>query len=171
MPALKNVRQERFCQLVKQGVPPYRAYPEAGYKPDEGAPYRLSGNVRVKRRIAELTRGLAVKTRVTVESLTDELNAIADGAAKSEQWGAAKGAVETKAKLHGLLVERKETGAPGDFAGMTTPEQVLDVIRSELGEDAAKLLATLLNPTRSDVVESEPAQAIEPTSEGSAALN
>jgi hypothetical protein len=24
MPALKNIRQERFCQLVSQGIPPFR---------------------------------------------------------------------------------------------------------------------------------------------------
>lgn len=144
MPALKNHRQERFAQLVKQGIPPYRAYPLAGYNAHEGAPYRLCGNVRVKTRINELTRSLAMKTRVTVESVTDELNAIRDRAMALDQPAAARGAVETKAKLHGLLVDRKETGQPGDFAGLQTAEQVLSLLKAELGDDIAALVAAKL---------------------------
>src|SRR5260370_28308381 len=82
MPALTNARQERFCQLVKQGVPPYRAYPAAGYQANNGAPYRLAENVRVKRRLTELTRHIAVKTRVTIESLTQELDEARELAAR-----------------------------------------------------------------------------------------
>jgi hypothetical protein len=144
MPALRNHRQERFCQLIKQGIPPYRAYPMAGYKPDEGAPYRLSGNVRVKRRIAELTRGLAMKTRVTVETITAELDEAAALAKRVEQPGAAIQAIATKAKLHGLLIDRKETGQPGDFQAAKTAEDVLAAVRAELGEAAAQALAAMV---------------------------
>src|SRR5882724_7681037 len=80
MPALARPRQERFCQLVKRGIPPFRAYPMAGYRPNNGAPYRLAENVRVKRRLAELTRHIAMKTRVTIESITQELDRIRVGA-------------------------------------------------------------------------------------------
>lgn len=140
MAPLKNIRQERFCQLVIQGMPPYRAYPSAGYAANHGAPYRLKDNVRVKARLGELTKGLAMKTRVTVESITAELDRVAAGAEEAKQYGAAKGAIETKAKLHGLLVDRKETGQPGDFATLTTPDAVLEAIRKEFGPDAAALL-------------------------------
>jgi hypothetical protein len=148
MPALKNYRQERFCQLVKQGIPPYRAYPMAGYKPDDGAPYRLAGNVRVKQRMSELTKHFRAQAGVSVQSLTDELNAIAEGAAKAEQWSAAKGAVETKAKLHGLLIDRKEQGAPGDFEGLQTREEIEAKIRAEMGEEAAQLFAKAMEVPR-----------------------
>jgi hypothetical protein len=144
MPALTNQRQERFCQLIKQGVPPYRAYPLAGYNANNGAPYRLAENVRIKRRLNELTRSLAVKTRVTVESITEELDAIRDGANAALQFGAAKGAVETKAKLHGLLIERKEAGAPGDFAGLQSVDDVLALVKAELGDETATVLASVL---------------------------
>jgi len=150
MPALANARQERFCQLVKQGIPPYRAYPLAGYRPDNGAPYRLSENIRVKRRLTELTRHIAVKTRVTVESITNELDRIRDGAEGALQYGAARSAVETKAKLHGLLVERKESGQPGDFAGLQSASEVLALVRSELGDETAALLAAALDRREAD---------------------
>jgi len=144
MPALANHRQERFCQLLKQGIPPYRAYPLAGYNAHPGAPYRLCENVRVKRRFAEITRGLAMKTRVTVESITQELDRIRDGAEGALQYGAARSAVETKAKLHGLLVERKESGQPGDFAGLQSAAEVLAVVETELGSETAALLTAAL---------------------------
>ena len=156
MPALKNQRQERFCQLVKQGIPPYRAYPMAGYKPDEGAPYRLSGNVRVKRRIAELTKGLAMKTRVTVESITAELDAAQELAKRVEQPGAAIQAIATKAKLHGLLIDRKETGQPGEFQAAKTADEVLAAVRAELGEDAARALAALAGLAKPDAAPALP---------------
>jgi len=143
MPALSNQRQERFCQLVKQGVPPFKAYPLAGYKPNNGAPYRLAENGRVKRRIAELTKAMAMKTRVTVESITAELDAAQELAKRVEQPGAAIQAIATKAKLHGLLIDRKETGQPGEFQAAKTAGEVLDAVRAELGDEAARALAAL----------------------------
>ena len=97
----------------------------------------------MKRRIAELTRSLAVKTAVTIASLTAELDDIAAGAAADKQWSAARGAVETKAKLHGHLIERKEIGQPGDFAGLSDAE-VREKITVEFGPDALKALEILL---------------------------
>lgn len=144
MPALKNNRQERFCQFIKQGIPPYRAYPKAGYEPNDGAPYRLAGNVRVKARLDEITKAMAMKTAVTVESITTDLDRIAAGAEAAAQWSAAKGAVETKAKLHGLLVERKETGAPGEFAELRSADDVLALVKAELGDGIAAALARVL---------------------------
>ncbi len=140
MPALTNVRRELFCQLVKRGIPPYRAYPLAGYSAAPSSPYRMLEDARVKRRLAELTRHIAVKTLVTVESVTRELDAVTVGATAAEQFGAARAAIETKAKLHGLLVERKETGQPGDFAALASRDAVLAMIRAEYGDQAADML-------------------------------
>ncbi len=144
MPALPNARQERFCQLVKQGIPPYRAYPLAGYKPDSGAPYRLSENIRVKRRLTELTRHIAVKTRVTIESLTQELDEARELAARVDQPSAMTAATIAKGKLHGLMVERKESGQPGDFAGLQSAADVLAQLATELGPETAALLSAAL---------------------------
>lgn len=85
-----------------------------------------------------------MKTRVTVESVTADLARIAAGAEADKQFGAAKGAVETMAKLHGLLVDRKESGGPGEFAGLQSAEDVLALVRTELGNDTALALAAAL---------------------------
>lgn len=98
-----------------------------------------------------------MKTQVTVASITEDLDRIAAGAEANLQFGAAKGAVETKAKLHGLLVDRKETGAPGEFAGQQSEQGVLDMVRNELGEAAAQALSLALS------------QASEPADEPAAA--
>lgn len=87
---------------------------------------------------------MAVKTRVTVESLTEELDAVRDGALAAEQYGAAKAAIDTKAKLHGFLVERHEVGQPGDFAALDDAAALLAKVRAELGDDAADLVAAFM---------------------------
>lgn len=144
MPALLNPRQERFCQLLKQGVSPYRAYPLAGYKKHPGEPYRLRENPRVKRRLTELTKAMAMKARVTVETITDELNAVAQGAANDAQWSAAQAAIVAKAKLHGYMIDRKESGAPGDFANLQSTDDVLKALREALGADVTALVQAVL---------------------------
>lgn len=167
MPALANQRQERFCQLVKQGIPPYRAYPLAGYNAHPGAPYRLCDNVRVKRRIAEITKGLAMKTRVTVESLTQELDEARELAARVDQPSAMTAATIAKGKLHGLMVERKETGQPGDFTGLQSAAEVLAVVETELGKETAALLSAALARTEQASVP----DALDATRDDGASLN
>lgn len=98
-----------------------------------------------------------MKTRVTVETITQELDDAASLARRVEQPGAVIQAIQTKAKLHGLLIDRKETGQPGDFDGLKTETEVVDAFRAEHGEEAAKLLALLLNTPQA-----APAPAPEP---------
>lgn len=83
-----------------------------------------------------------MKTKVTVETITADLDRIMLAAEEAKQFGAAKGAVDTKAKLHGLLVERRETGEPGAFA--QSEDDVLQRVQAELGEDAARQLRNAL---------------------------
>jgi hypothetical protein len=144
MPALKSIRQERFALLVFKGVPPYRAYPEAGYRQHPAAPYRLCENVRVKNRIAELRRQIAVKSRVTVETIASQIAADRDFAIQQKQPATALAASVALGKLFGMFVDRSESGAPGEFAGLTSAEEVLAKVREELGDETAVLLAKAL---------------------------
>ena len=159
MGALKNQRQERFCQLVKRGIPPYRAYPLSGYNEHESAPYRLCDNVRVKQRLRELTKGFAMKTRVTVETISAQLDEDRAFAQRVDQAGPALNATVAKAKLHGLIVDRKESGAPGDFASLQTAEEVLALVRAELGDAAADALTAAM-AQREEVEQPEPEQPV-----------
>ena len=144
MPALKNARAERFCQLVAQGFVPFKAFPLAGYRPDNSHPYRLAENGRVKARLSELHKGLAMKTRVTVESISEQLDDDRAFAQRVDQAGPALNATIAKAKLHGLIVDRKESGAPGDFAAQNSETDIIALVRQELGEQAAALLVSAL---------------------------
>lgn len=114
-----------------------------------------------------------MKTRVTVESITADLDRIAAGAEAAEQYAAAKGAVETKAKLHGLLVERKESGQPGEFNNLTSADDVLALVRAELGDDTARVLAAALARQDSEAEPApEPAPVVDDTPRNpGAALN
>jgi hypothetical protein len=49
-----------------------------------------------------------------------------------------------KAKLHGLIVDRKESGAAGDFASLQTADEVMALVRAELGDAAAAALAAAM---------------------------
>lgn len=73
MTALSNQRQERFAQLLFLGKTQIEAYTEAGYKPDDGAAARLSGNVRIKARLAELQAKQLARIEITADRVLKEL--------------------------------------------------------------------------------------------------
>lgn len=90
---------------------------------------------------------MATRERITVGSLVDELEAARLQATALDQPSAAITASMSKAKLVGLLVDRKEHGQPGDFAKEQTAEGVLELVAKELGEEtAAALRAALAAP-------------------------
>ena len=64
----------------------------------------------------------AKRNEVTEDSLIEELEQARIAAIEAQQASAAVAATMGKAKVCGLLVERKETGKPGDFDNMTEEE-------------------------------------------------
>lgn len=109
MPALTNPKHERFAQELSKGRTQLEAYTEAGYRPDDGAAARLSGNVRIKTRVAEIAERGAIRTEITLASLMAEAAEIQAGAVEAKQYSAATAALTAKAKLAGLWVEKSET--------------------------------------------------------------
>jgi len=109
------------------------------------------------------------RSDITIEKLLSDAEDARKLAMETKQVAAATGAGQFQAKLVGLLVDRRETGSPGDFAGLNSPQEVIDAIRKELGEDAANALQALVAP-RSPPQEPEQ-EAIEPTARGSGAIN
>lgn len=93
---------------------------------------------------------MATRNRITVDSLLDDLQADRALARELGQTAAAIQATQLSAKLVGLLVDRKESGAPGDFASLQSRDEVLAVLRTELGENAARLLSAALSETLTD---------------------
>lgn len=124
MPVLPNPRHEAFAQALAQGKTAADAYQQAGYRQSRSAASRLSTNVNIERRVAELQGRAAKKAEVTIESLLDELEEARAIALKEKQSSAAVSATMGKAKLTGLLIEKREhTGRNGG------PIQTVDITR------------------------------------------
>lgn len=93
---------------------------------------------------------MAQKTEITLASLLNQLAEDRALAHREAQAGAAVQATLAAAKLTGHLVDRKETGSPGDFAGLKSAGEVLDVIRRELGDAAAAAIEAALTPAAAE---------------------
>jgi hypothetical protein len=138
MGTLANPRHEKFARLVWAApAKDYRralAYLAAGYRakldlsdpsksyPADQAASRLAKNVKVKARIQEIAAMAAKRHEISEDSLLEELEQARLAALENQQASAAVAATMGKAKLCGMLVERKETGKPGDFDNMSVEE-------------------------------------------------
>lgn len=114
-----NARQEAFARNLVKGKTQDAAYREAGYSPNRfNASRLLNTNENVKRRVQELQAKMETRTIVTSDSLIAELEESRQLAAALGQVSAAVAATMGKAKIRGLIVNRTESGAPGEFAAM-----------------------------------------------------
>jgi len=133
MAPLQNPRHEAFIRHLLEGKDATAAYEAAGFKRDDANAARLSRNPKVAERLAELQSEIAAETTVTVQGLLNELEEARKKATDLKQLSAAIKAIEGKAKLSGLLVEKKqvEVGGPGDFDGLNSIEDICDKLASE----------------------------------------
>ena len=120
LPGKLNSRQEIFAQNLAMGMTKGEAYVAAGYKPDPGNPTRLTENDRVQKRVAELQKRAAIETAITIQSITADLAEVVKEASALPQsaptLNARRAALMDIATLNGLVVQRSETGKPGDFS-------------------------------------------------------
>ena len=70
---LKSAKHEAFAQGLAKGLSASEAYIAAGYNESRSAACRLSTNVNVQSRVAELVNKSAEKAGVTVERVLSEL--------------------------------------------------------------------------------------------------
>ena len=126
MPVLRNPRWEVYAQELAKGKPAREAYVLAGYKKNDGNASRLKSNEKLTARVNELVErtaaNAAARAEVTVVSLLNGLEEARKLAAEINQPSAAVAATLGKAKVAGLIVDRKEVGKPGDFEGMNVDE-------------------------------------------------
>lgn len=132
MPILTNLRHEAFAHAIARGEPASRAYVEAGYKANDGNAGSLNRNQSVKARVAELTSlvqnmksqtasGVVLTQAWVIEQLIGvALDARAQE--KPDSAGANK-ALHLLGLELGMFVERKETGKPGEFDGLTIADK------------------------------------------------
>lgn len=138
MPVLKNPKQERFAQNIAAGMQVSKSYWDAGYN---GTPHsvnvasaKLRARQDVKDRINELLERRShvaeqsvSKTAITREWVLEHLilnvqrsmqiiPPTKDGGMFRYEGSVANKALELLGKEVGMFVDRKEVGAPGEFA-------------------------------------------------------
>jgi len=168
MPRLSNVRHERFAQGVHKYGNARRAYREAGYTAREGLTPRHSGSLdrcatrlrkhaQVQERLQELRTMALKRHEITVDTLLADLEKDRALAHSMGQSGAAVSASMAKARLLGLIVERTERGAPGEFGNLQSVQEVIAQVRRDLGDSAADALAQLVDQTPPEPTHEPPA--------------
>src|SRR5512135_903969 len=125
MPVLKNPRWERLAQELAQNKTATEAMQLAGYS-DPRNSTRLTKKEEIRRRIDELQSRGAERAEVSVASLLAELEDARQKASNLDQLSAAVRAIEAKATVSGLLVQKIEIGGPGSFDDCESTEDIAD---------------------------------------------
>lgn len=119
MPVLSNARHERFAQELAKGNTADEAYVLAGYKASRANASTLRAKQNVSDRVTELLDRAAVRTEITVASITERLLAIAKkGEASSEAplLAVGRAALMDAAKLNGLVTDKVDLNAKHDLS-------------------------------------------------------
>ena len=135
MPRLDNQRHERFAQALFEGETADAAYVKAGFKANRGNASRLKANENILARLSELQAAAAKASECTVASLLSELEDARSKAYSLDQLSAAVKATAEKAKISGLLTQKIEIGAPGDFEHCQTNAEITEAIIADYKTD------------------------------------
>lgn len=118
MPALKNIRWERFCQGLLEGKTADQAYEDAGYKPNRGNAATLKANQIIQARLEELKAEAAKVAVMDKAWVLRELRRTYEMAIGERQIGdredggygfhpaAAKGVLELVGKDQGMFPDK-----------------------------------------------------------------
>jgi phage terminase small subunit len=141
MTILKNPKHELFAQELAKGATATDAYASAGYRGDRTAASRLSTNVNIQGRVAELQGKAAdaavVSLQWVLERLVENVNramqavAVTDGEENpigeyQYQGSVANRALELLGKELGMFVDRKEITRTRRFVARV-PEKAISV--------------------------------------------
>lgn len=140
---LKSQRQELFAQGLVQGKSQEQAYIDAGYSSASAvtAASRLSTNVKVRERVAEMQNRAAERAEITASQIIDRLMGIADRCEDAEGTGslgvAVKALVEA-AKVGGLVTVKSEATVRSEssFDKMSSQERRAEIaqLQAEIAE-------------------------------------
>jgi predicted transcriptional regulator len=146
MPALANLRHEKFLREYLRcdfnGAEAYRrVYPRHRPNIAKVSASRLLSSANLQRRLREVQVDIIKRADITVDRILNEYED-ARLMAMAQQKPEAMGALsERKAKLVGLLVDRREVGNAGEFEQLTNIGEILEKVRQEAGLEAAEALA------------------------------
>ena len=176
MPALANPRHERFVRYYMKTNNASAAYLKAGYRPKDRASLdpaasKLTRHHKVQSRIREIRRQMTQRTRITLETLLNDLAEDRKLARETKQVSAAIAATQLSAKLVGLLIDRKESGAPGDFSDLSSADEILAKVRTDLGDEFADALSAVLSKRDDTPQDVAPAIELDAERDDGATLN
>ena len=124
MPVLSNAKYELFCRQLALGKTASEAYELAGYKPSRSNASVLRAKQNICDRLAEILQesGKTVLKQIeyTRDVLLSELEEARQLALRLRQASAAVAATMGKARILGLIIDRREVGDVGAFDNMTT---------------------------------------------------
>lgn len=106
MGTLKNAKHERFAQARADGNTVDESYVIAGYSRNRGNSARLNANEGVLARVREILEARRQQSDVTVETMTKRFNEAVEKADKRGSDSAVVAALNTIAKMHGLIVDK-----------------------------------------------------------------
>ena len=121
MPVLKNPRYEKLAQALASGKTATEAMEIAGFAGAHNST-KFTKKEEIIARVAELQERGAKRAEITIASLTEMLKEDRELARELGQTAAAVSAVDKMGRLHGLVVDKKEVGRPGDFGRMSEDE-------------------------------------------------
>jgi len=128
MPVLSNAKHELFCQQLALGNTASEAYELAGYKPSRSNASVLKANQNISDRLDEILQESKKKVIGQIEhtrdTLLSELEEERKLALKRGQASAAVAATMGKAKILGLIIDRREVSDVGPFDALTDEELV-----------------------------------------------
>ena len=128
MPVLPNAKHELFCQHLALGKTASEAYEMAGYKPSRSNASVLRAKQNVSDRLSEILqqseRKVVQQIEYTRDSILAELDEARRMAIELKNPSAAWQAAMAKAKLLGLVIDRREVGDAGKFDDMTDEELI-----------------------------------------------
>lgn len=119
-----------------------RANPKAKKWKDNSVHVRASqwlSDAKVQLRLRTLQAAACEKHEISIESLTKELDEDRKGAREAGQYSAAITAVMGKAKLHGLIVDRKDVVSDNQHHHKVDPVSIFDAFLTEAAGGRAEV--------------------------------
>ena len=164
---LKNPRQERFvkeymrCETATEAY--RKVYPNAnGFNCASAGACNLMRKPHVKRRIREMRMDIKRKADITFEKILTDYQLALDMAKSKGEPANIIAAAREQAKLVGLLIDRKEIGAAGDFENMENISDILEAVANQAGPEAALALSKVFGILGTDNMVAVTVKAPEP---------
>jgi hypothetical protein len=144
MPVLSNAKYELFCQHLALGKTASEAYEMAGYKPSRSNASVLRAKQNVSDRINELlgeaSKKLVKDADYSREKILAEIEEARLMALDKGMPGPAWQAAIAKARVLGLIIDRREVGEIGAFDHLTDEELM------KAAEEKARELGLCVQP-------------------------